>query len=148
MRMARFGAAVALGLTATASGAGPYADLLGRCMVSKTTTEDQLVLVRWIVMAFSSHPAVSDAVTVDPSAVAPIQSAMAAYTERLFLTDCLAESREAARYEGQNALVQAFGLVSSIAGGEVTRSPEVAGVLQGYIALIDQPRLEREVFGR
>jgi hypothetical protein len=148
MRMARFGAAVALGLTATAAEAGPYADLLGRCMVSKTTPQDQLVLVRWIVKAFSSHPAVSDAVTVDPAAVAPIQSAMAAYTERLFLADCLTESREAARYEGEAALVQAFGFVSSIAGGEVTASPEVAGVLQGYIALIDQPRLEREIFGR
>lgn len=142
----RLSVALALGLAAPA-GAGPYGDLLGRCMVSNTSPEDQLVLVRWIVLAFSSHPAVSDAVTLDPSAVAPIQSAMADYTQRLFLTDCLAESRDAARYEGQAALAQAFGFVSSIAGGQVTTSPEVAGVLQGYIALIDQARMERELFG-
>ena len=37
--------------------AGPYADTLGKCMVSATTGPERATLVRWIVVMMGLHPA-------------------------------------------------------------------------------------------
>ena len=140
-------AAACLGLAGPAPG-GTYGDSLTRCFVSKTSAADQITLVRWIVLAFASHPAVGDAVTVDATAIGAIQQSMADYTQRIFFEDCLTEAREAAQYEGQGAVIDAFKIVSGIAGAQVTESPEVAVVMNGYLELVDPSRFERELFGR
>lgn len=128
--------------------AGPYQDGLTRCMVSNTSVIDQRNLIRWIVLAFASSTAASDMVSIDMSKASTVQKDMAGYTERIFLNDCLLAAREAVRYEGEFAIVEAFKLMSQIAGREAMTDPAAQSVLNGYMSYIDEERLNREVFGR
>jgi len=127
--------------------AGPYGDALTRCLNDKTSKEDRAVLIQWIIVAFASHPVAKGFVSVQSNSIPVANAAMAAYTERLFLQDCLLEAREAARYEGEIAVAEAFKFVASSAGREVMADPSVSQIMNGYIGSVDGERFEREIFG-
>lgn len=147
MRRKLFALAVALAGVPAAATAGPYSDDLGQCMIGRMTEADRTTLVRWIVLAFASHPAISDAVTVDPAAAAPIQAAMGGMVERLLVEDCLEPARQAVKFEGQAAIGSAFELVGAIAGREASAAPEVAGIMQGFVGELNLPRIEQALTG-
>lgn len=135
-------------LPAYSANGGTFGDGLVRCMVSHTTEEDQETLVRWIVVAFAENEAVDGIVAVERNYIPQIQIEMAQYVERLFLNDCLLEAREAARYEGEAAVIEAFAVVSRIAGQQAMNDPGSLAVIDGYIQYLDEARFEREIFGR
>ncbi len=128
--------------------AGPYSDTLAKCLVSSTVNADQEILVRWIVLAYASHPAASSLVSIDTSRIRDVQMDMAAFTERLFLNDCLLEAREAARYEGEFAIVSAFKSLASSAGRVLLNDEKVQEMFSQYVSFFDEERFEREIFGR
>ena len=127
--------------------AGPYQDALVKCFVSKTMERDQEVIARWIVLAFASHPSVSGLVEIKRDRISEVQQDMAELTERLFIHDCLLEAREAARFEGESAVVQAFNFLAQTAGRAVMSNPAVGRMLDDYVSKMDAKRFEREIFG-
>ena len=133
--------------TMSVANAGPYGDSLTRCLNSETSDSDRATLVRWLVLAYASHPAAKDVAQIREDIVDDVQQAMASYTERLFLNDCLLEAREAARYEGEIAVIEAFKFVAAAAGRELMSEPSVASVLDGYVSLMDGEKFEKEIFG-
>lgn len=128
--------------------AGTYSDSLTRCLVENTTIEDQNRLVRWLVLAFAANSSVGDIVDINERSVDSVQREMAEYTNRVFLKDCLLEAREAVRYEGESALVNAFKFSSQVAGRAAMSDTGAAAMLEGYLLYLDEKRFEREILGK
>ena len=68
--------------------AGPATEALGQCLIGKTTGDDRMVMMRWMTVAFASHPSVADVVTLDRSKVAAIDQAMADLVTDLLVSRC------------------------------------------------------------
>jgi len=76
------------------------------------------------------------------------QKEMAEFTTELFLKDCLLEAREAARYEGDAAVVGAFKFLSQIAARSIIENDDVTSTITAYFNYVDEEKFEREIFSK
>ncbi len=130
-----------LALAATPLAAGPKSDAMGQCLVASTTGADRIDLVRWIVLAYSKHPSVSDYVTTDPEKDEEVERRMAALVERLVVDDCADASRAAFTDEGPLAMQSAFEALGRVAGVELLNDRAVMEAVSGFARHLDQDRL-------
>jgi len=126
--------------------AGVYTDELAKCLVTKTSDQDRLVFVRWIVFAFSRHPGVADLARTDEGLGEEMAARMATVSQRLLLEDCHEETRLAIQYEGKQALKQSFQYLGQIAARTLNRSTEVQEEFGRLRQYLDEKRLQ-EAFG-
>lgn len=142
MRMKPIVATILLSACSAPSVAGMYTDDLSRCLVEGTSKADKTVLVQWIVMAISQHPAVT---TLNKGSAADIDQSNAA-TGALFmklLTEtCVEQTKKAVKYEGPAAIQGAFGVLGQSATMELFSDPEVQKVMNGLVAYVDEKKLE------
>lgn len=106
--------------------AGIYTDDLSRCLVSATSNQDRLDLVRWIFSAMSLHPAVQDLAAVQEAERLALTERLGQLTSRLLIEDCKAEAKEAVRYEGETAIQNSFQTLGEVAASELFANPAVA----------------------
>lgn len=123
--------------------AGPYADTLGKKMVSSMTPTDKTVLIRWLFMAISTHPDVKGLTTITPEQRKEANKAFAELATRLLTVDCLTEAREAVRYEGPSSLGSAFQLLGQVAGREIFSNPNVTEGLSDLSKSVDVKAIEK-----
>ena len=79
--------------SATAEPESAPGEVLGRCMVLKSTGADRLLVARWFVAATASAPQAADVATVRSGRKDELDRAMAALFTRLLATDCADEAR-------------------------------------------------------
>jgi len=130
-------------LSAGTAFAGPYADALARCVVSHTGEADQVALVRWIIVAYSAHPDVRDIVSVNESLLEPTYRRAAEIFERLLTDDCVAETRDAYRYEGQTALNVAFSFFGQAAARGLVGDSSVQERINAFTEFLDLEKINR-----
>ena len=137
-----FAAAVGLGLPVAApSLAGTASDALAQCMTRSTTSADEIVLVRWVFGMISKHPGVSDLGTVTPEKQEQIDRQMGALFERLLSKDCADETRAAMAENKDDAIADAFGVLSGNAFGKLTDDPGVAATAENFVKYVDMNKL-------
>ena len=133
-------AALAIAVPSTAS-AGVYADDLAKCLVSSTTENDRIELVRWMFSAASLHPAVEPISSVTAADLDAANKTIADLVVKLLTDSCRAETKDALKYEGSTTLETAFTVLGQVAGQELFSSPEVAAALAGLEHHMDAEKL-------
>lgn len=123
--------------------AGPYADALGKKLVSSTTSADKAVLVRWMFVSMALHPDLKDMASVTPKQREEANRAIGKLIMRMLTETCAVEAREAVKYEGASAIEGAFNIFGQVAGRELFTNPEVAKNLSGLNEYIDAKKLQQ-----
>jgi hypothetical protein len=123
--------------------AGLYADDLARCLVEQTTAADKNALVRWVVSTTTLHPAVQSLAQVSPAERDRANRDTARLFERLMTEACVAQTRQAVKYEGAAALQTGFQTLGQVAMAELFADPTVAQGLGELNKLVDAKPLQQ-----
>jgi hypothetical protein len=124
-------------LNCSIASAGPYADALGKKLVSATTSAEKIILVRWMFTAMSLHPDLKDLSSVTPQQRTEANKALGKMITRMLTENCLTEAREAVKYEGPAAISSAFQLFGQVAARELFGNSKVAEGLSELNKVID-----------
>ena len=73
---------------------------------------------------------------------------MGAYANRIFLTDCVGEVRDAVKYEGQMSVINTFSQLTRIAGRQAMSDPAASKVMDGYYQYLNGPKIEALLGGQ
>jgi hypothetical protein len=122
--------------------AGPASDILGQCLVNKTSGEERIMLIRWMSFAFAAHPQLQTSVTINQAEVEATNRAMADLFTALLADRCAIEARAAFVADGQTAFQQAFMVLGQVASQELALAPEVNAAMSGFIGFVDMARIE------
>lgn len=122
--------------------AGPATDALGTCLADNTSGKERKTLARWVFIAISAHPAISDASAVTASMRDDADRDMAALVMNLLSERCTAETARAMRVEGARSLEGAFESLGKLAMVELMSNPEVAQSISSYAKHLDTDRLD------
>lgn len=124
---------------------GIYSDDLSRCLVEKSTSEDQTTLTKWMFTALSLHPAVSSMSGVTESDRENSIKDMAKMFMDLMTVKCKEQATKAIKYEGALAIQQGFRVFGQVAGQSLFQHPQVAAGISGLDKYVDNELLEQEI---
>ena len=127
-------AACLIVLIAGSAAAGPYTDDLSKCLVRSTSVADRSALTKWLFATIALHPEVSSIATVSEADRDALNRTVARLYERLLTEACLAEAKDAMRYEGPSTIRASFEVLGGVAGQELMTNPAVA---QGMMAVVN-----------
>ena len=133
---------LSLAAVATPAQAGVYTDDLSRCLVSRSTDADKQILVRWIFSAIALHKDLAPYVDIPADERDRINRDAGALFTRLLAETCVAETRAAVSFEGQETISAAFAVLGQVAGKGLFASPEVNGGMDDLMQHIDQDKLK------
>ncbi|HKB79003.1 MAG TPA: hypothetical protein VKH35_04740 [Thermoanaerobaculia bacterium] len=136
-------AAVLTGLLSNAAFAGPYADTLGKCLVSSTSPAEKTMLIRWIFATMALHPDVQSLAAVSPEQRQEITKDTAKIFERLLTDSCAQQTRDAIKYEGPSTIESAFGILGQVAMRELFTNDKVAAGLEDFSKAVDAKKVEQ-----
>lgn len=137
------GLLLAAGLLACGTAtAGPYSDKLSDCLVGKSTMDDHVILVRWMFVAISRHPAVASMATISDANVDNANKQMAELFTRLLTVTCRDQAKLALKNEGEFAMQQAFQKLGQQAGSEIFINQDVAKGMSGITKYFDTKKLQ------
>jgi len=129
--------------------AGEYTDRLSDCLLTATTEEDKLSLVKWMFTAMALHPAVEEIADVSLSAREQANREMAELIIKLLSRACYSETRLSLRNEGSLALQTSFAALGQIAATNLFSDPNVAAGLASLETYISAEDLENRLeFGQ
>ncbi len=124
---------------------GEFTDDLSDCLVSSTTEEDKLSLVRWMFAAMALHPAVADMAEVSLSARERSNREMAELLVELLRDRCYSETQSALQNEGALALQTSFSVLGQVAATNLFADPKVSAGLASIETYINAEDLMRRL---
>lgn len=127
--------------------AGPFIDKLAICLVKSATDADKTVLMRWIFSAMASHPNVGDLGNISNAQGDKHNKEVADLFTTLVTDRCRVETKDAVKYEGENAISASFEVLGKVAMQGLMEDPAVSKYMGGVDANLDVKKLE-EVFGK
>ena len=117
--------------------AGEATDRLSVCLVENTSSQDEINLIRWIVVAYGSHPEVSDLAQSSVLLETEADIEVAKLFERLLSEDCSTETKTAIIIGGDAAIETAFSILGKVAAKSLTQDAQVSQRLEGFVRYID-----------
>ena len=111
------------------------AQALGQCFVAKSTGQDRIVVMRWMVAALASAPQLAEVVKVDATRKTEADKGMAALFTRLITVDCAAEAKPLFKNQSGAAFETAGEALGRIAMKELITDPNASsamGTFAGY----------------
>ena len=117
--------------------AGEATDRLSVCLVENTSSQDEINLIRWIVVAYGSHPEVSDLAQSSVLLETEADIEVAKLFERLLSEDCSTETKTAIIIDGDAAIETAFRILGQVAAKSLTQDAQVKQRLEGFVRYID-----------
>ncbi len=131
--MARYvfalGVLAAIAATGQPASASVYSDDLGKCLVAHTSNDDRVLLIQWMFVAFSAHPAVRPLASVTPEQKEEFDKKVAALFVRLMTDSCHKEALDALKYDGAPAVGVAFQLLGQVAARDLMTQHDVAAAM-------------------
>ncbi len=124
---------------------GEYTDRLSNCLLTATTDQDKLSLVKWMFAAMALHPAVDGMADVSLSAREQANREMAELMIQLLGKSCFSETRQALQNEGSLALQTSFGVLGQVAATNLFSDPNVAAGLASIETYISAEDLENNI---
>jgi hypothetical protein len=125
MKILRPALVVVLLLSANLLSAGPYSDALGKKLVASTTAKEKASFVRWLFVAMSLHPDLTDMAAITPAQREAANKEIAALMRKMLTETCVKEAKLALRHEGQAAFEAAFSIFGEMAAEELFSNPKV-----------------------
>jgi len=89
----------------------------------------------------SLHPGVKSLAAVSPEQRTELNKKTARLMERLVTDTCLAQTREAVKYEGESTFQTSFGILGQAAVQELFTNPTVAEGLAAFAKEFDEKKL-------
>ncbi len=127
--------------------AGPFTDDLSKCLVTKSTPADKVVLVQWIFSVVTLHPSVAEIATVSDAKREAAARKAAALFEVLLTDRCLAEAQQAVKFEGSAAFAASFKVLGEIAATGLFSDPKVGAGSEKMASYIDSAKLDAAFAG-
>ena len=121
---------------------------LAECVVRSTTSEDSIVLMRWLFIGIARHPSVSQMASISDAQRVDANRQMGALFNRLLLEACANQTRVALQSDGEGAIGEAFRAFGNRAMTDLMGNPDVAAGISEVGAYVDQRRLAELVGGR
>lgn len=141
---APFIACVAIcGVLVAPASAGPYGDTLAKCLVKSTSAADKSTLVQWMFVTVALHPDVRRLSAASDAQRDELNMRTAKLFEALLTESCLAETREALRYESESTIESSFSVLGQVASRELFANPAVASGLAEFGKYLDAQKLQR-----
>lgn len=137
----RLAAALAACLVSSVAFADPTIDAVGTCLTDSTTGKDRKDLVKWIFVAVSKHPELSELSSVTPAVEEAMNQRLGQLFTRLIAQDCATEIRAMVKVHGVSSLSKPFEVLGRVAMQELMTHPSVAGSLSGLDRYVDQAKL-------
>ena len=122
--------------------AGLFEDELTKCLVTSTNNRDITKLVKWNFKVYSDNPEVSYMVDLSDREKKVIDKEMADLFTRLLSEDCLDESKNAQKYEGDIVFFNAFQILGQTASQSFIGNPDVQRSMNKFSELIDIKKLD------
>ena len=143
MRLSLPALALLCALPLPAAAVTPETEAFGQCLVGQTSGDDRILLVRWMALAFSAHPAVQDAVTRNMAKADETNQQVAALFTTLLTERCVNEAKAAVAAEGDVgvAMQKSFEMLGGVASQEAMMAPEVSETVSGFVAYVDEAAL-------
>lgn len=144
----RFGFATALlsaALFSPTALAGPYGDDMAKCLVASTTSEDKSALVQWMFAMSALHPDVKAMSAVKDSQRDALNRRFAEITQALLTKACLAQTRDAVKYEGRGTIEASFNVLGQVAGRELFANPAVAAGMKNLNKYFDSEKIQKTI---
>ena len=132
---------MAAGVLATPANAGAYQDSFSRCLVDSTTESDRVTLIRWIVVAYLSHPNISRLAQISPEQRNSVSIENAELFERLLLLDCHEELKKAVQFEGESSIQTSFRTLGAVAAEVLATDRDVQSFMVDFVKYVDTDRL-------
>ncbi len=130
-------------LTASVPGhAGLYADDMGRCLVSATSTKDKTDLVRWIFAVAALHPEVANIAAANASQRVELNRQAGKLFQRLLTEDCRKQTQEALKYEGAIAMQLSFQVLGQVAMQELMNHNAVRNGFSELSKYMDESKIK------
>jgi predicted RNA binding protein with dsRBD fold (UPF0201 family) len=138
---------IMLGLLALSSpaAAGIYTDELSDCLLTSTTEEDKLSMVRWMFTSMSLHPAVEELADVSSATRERTNKDMAELLVELLSDRCIRQTSAALQHEGSFALRTSFSVLGQVAAANLLSDPNVAAGLASLEQYISTDDLDRKL---
>lgn len=118
-------------------------DDLSRCLIDKSKQQDQVVLVRWMFAALSTHPSVGDMTKVDAAKLTSANKEMAALVQDMLVNRCVKEARSAVKANGAQSLGASFQLFGQSAARGLLTNPQVAKNIAQLGNYVDDKKLQK-----
>ena len=144
----RRAAALAACLFSTVSLADTTIEAVGTCLTDSTTGKDRKDLIKWIFVAVSKHPELSELSSVTPEVEETVNRRLGELFTRLVAQDCPTEIAAMVKTHGPSSLSQPFEVLGKVAMQELMTHPNVAASLAALDRYVDQSRLEPVLQGK
>ena len=133
-----FIAAAICTLFSPTSQAGPFSDQMARCIVDKTTQPEKIMFMQWLYAGMSKHPNLAGMSTISDSQGIRFSQLTADIVIDLMTDRCGHETKQAMRYEGENAAASAFKILGQVAMKELMVDQDVNSFISGLGRYIDE----------
>ncbi len=138
-----FALIIAAGFSAAAY-AGPATDNLSNCLADSTTGRDRVNLARWIIVAMSQHPAMSDiSSAISAQKMDETNRAIGELYNRLMVQDCSTQLKTAVQTDGPAAVGKGFEVLGRLAMQELMANPQVAAGMAAPLKYIDSQKISK-----
>jgi len=125
--------------------AGYYEVRMIECLDRSMSSEDQLVLSKWIFATVLRHPDLQSLSSVQDAEREQLMRAAAAMLERLIEEDCKRELVAVTRYEGRASLMRAMQHLDNKVIKEIYSNPEVKGEMARIKSYIRQRHMTQRL---
>ncbi|NPA50655.1 MAG: hypothetical protein GXO02_03395 [Epsilonproteobacteria bacterium] len=132
---------VILALLFSIANGGVFTDKLSECLIKKSKPEEIKLLKRWIFFAYAQDSDLKKYVSISSKDEDEVNKEMGEYVTTLLSDRCSKELKDAIKYEGPQAIANAFGKLGEIAGMYILESKETKEFLGKFANHIDATKL-------
>tara|TARA_A100001035_G_scaffold242318_1_gene208743 strand:+ start:614 stop:1063 length:450 start_codon:yes stop_codon:yes gene_type:complete len=122
--------------------AGPFLDDMSRCLVTASSSQDNILLGRWLVRVYGEHGGSNDLTNLSDYKKKQIDKDMALLFTRLLSEDCKEETKKALKFEGDAVMFNAFRVLGEAAGQELIDDKSVSKAINKFTEYIDYEKLK------
>ena len=109
----------------------------GKCIIKSTTQIEKDQLIQWMFIAVSDHQILKSVVDLSEGVKTTADKQTAKIVMRLFTVACKTELKDAVKFEGQNAVRDAFELLGKVSMGALMTDQNVQKAMGRYVKFMD-----------
>lgn len=139
--MAKLLFSILLSLVAFSAYAGTEAEVLSNCLADNTTGKERKELAKWIFVAMSAHPEISDLANISDDEREKSNKAMAGVVMKLLTDTCALQTQAAIKAEGESAIESSFEVLGKVAMQEIMSNQDVSTAIGAYTKYLDTDKI-------
>lgn len=120
-------------------------DTASTCLTDSTNGRDRKELVKWMFLAMSKHPEISELAASTSVDDEESNRRVGKLVTRLLAEDCASEVKAMVSEHGPGSLSQAFEVLGRVAMQELMTQPDVNAAFSGLDRFTDQARINRAI---